>query len=313
VTEVVPNVVVAADAAFCRQLAVVLVGLSRTSKCPWRVFVLHDGYDSDLMTKVALGADENISIEWISVESASFDDVELSDLYPRSTLFRLLLGSLLPDDVQRLIYLDSDTAVRAPLDELWDVELGDHVLAAVRDPVIPWAGMPGLLDWRTLGVRPDSPYFNAGVLVIPIERWRQQDLFARTMALMTSHLFKDADQGALNVVVDGAWLALDPRWNLQAGHIVPDESMAFVVESPGMLEKARSDPAVVHFNSGFRRRPWEDRAAHWELPPHELRDLWFEDLDHTAWAGWRPDDSRPSRAAGLLRRASKAQRALAGE
>jgi UDP-glucose:(galactosyl)LPS alpha-1,2-glucosyltransferase len=52
-----------------------------------------------------------------------------------STYFRLCLDKLMPTNVSRAIYLDSDILIRGSLRELWAVDLGENVLAAVSDPL----------------------------------------------------------------------------------------------------------------------------------------------------------------------------------
>ena len=50
-----------------------------------------------------------------------------------STFFRLFLCTILPDDIDRCIYLDCDTVIRHSLKEFWETDLGDKVVAAVDD------------------------------------------------------------------------------------------------------------------------------------------------------------------------------------
>jgi len=83
-----------------------------------------------------------------------------------------------------VIYIDTDVAVRQPLDDLWEMNLHGHTVAAVRDPVVPWAGAPLGLPWSELGVPPDSPCFNSGVLVIETERWRSERIAERALDLL---------------------------------------------------------------------------------------------------------------------------------
>ena len=77
--------------------------------------------------------------------------------------------------------------------------------------------------------------------------------------------------------------------------------MGWIVESVGDMERARRAPTIVHFTWFLGRpKPWEPRST----APY--RDLWFDALDHTAWAGWRPDNTPPSRTRVIARRARRA-------
>jgi lipopolysaccharide biosynthesis glycosyltransferase len=98
---------------FCRQLAVVVAGLSRVAAgTPHLVFVLHDGYSEDLQRRIAKGAGEEIELRWLDARSADLDSANLPGHLPPSTLYRLRLEELLPTEVDRAIYLDAHVAIR---------------------------------------------------------------------------------------------------------------------------------------------------------------------------------------------------------
>jgi lipopolysaccharide biosynthesis glycosyltransferase len=288
-----PTVVVAADSNFHMQLAVVVAGVAEHVPDA-RVFLLHDGYDEDLQALVAPPA-APLEIEWIDARSAVLDGAILSH-YPPATLYRLRMEELLPPQIDRVLYLDADVAVTGVLEPLWDEDLAGAALGAVRDPLVPWAGAPRGLDWRALGMAPSTPYFNAGVVLASLDRWRETELSRRALDVLGEHHLPYADQCALNVVLGGAWTPLDPRWNLQAAHINDDGSLAWITEGVERLEAARTAPAVVHFNTdpfGWGR-PWRTGCT------HPRRELWYRALDRTSWRGWRP--APPAAPPNLLRR-----------
>jgi lipopolysaccharide biosynthesis glycosyltransferase len=295
-------VVLAADTGFAKQLAVAIAGISKSATCEHQVFVLHDGYDTALIDQVSASAGNAVEIRFLDARSSSLNDAQLPWYLPTATLFRLRIGSLLPDEIERVIYIDADVTVRRPLDELWDTDLDGCALGAVRDPVVPWAAAPAGLPWTEIGVAPDTPYFNAGVLVVDISTWRSQRISEDALQFLNRRRFRYADQCALNTVVAGAWTPIGPQWNLQAGHLAGRGSLAWVTEPRDTLASAIEDPAIVHFNTSSLGRPWQHGCI------HPYRDLWFEHLDLTPWAGWRPP--KPSRTREIVRRIRRAGRIL---
>jgi lipopolysaccharide biosynthesis glycosyltransferase len=295
------TVVIAADGNFHRQLAVTLFGLSRfAGGVPHRVYVLHDGYDAEVRDRFAGMVGSEIELCWLDARSTDYEGANLPDFLPEATLYRLHLPRLLPDDVERVVFLDSDIVVQGSLVDLWGTELGEAPVAAVRDAIYPSAGSRQCLDWRTLGLSPSMPYFNAGVMLIGMDAWRARAIGGRALALIREHDLRYGDQCALNTIVRGEWHPLAPTWNVQTGHLDP-ESPAWIVEPEADLAAALERPTIVHYtNFEGIAKPWQDRSQ------HPLRSRWFEDLDRTPWAGWRPDDSPPSRAREGLRRARRA-------
>lgn len=250
-------VVLAADAAFKKQLAAALAGISKSATRDHQMFVLHDGYDPALIDHISGIAGEGITIRWLDARSSRLDDAQLPPYLPTATLFRLRIGDLLPDEIERVIYIDADVVVRRPLDNLWETNLQGRVLGAVRDPVVPWAAAPAGLPWLEIGVAPDTPYFNAGVLVIDMGLWRSQRLSEHALQFLARHRFLYADQCALNMVLAGSWTSIGPQWNLQGGHLCDEGSLAWVTESRDALASAIDDPAIVQFNTSSLGRPWE--------------------------------------------------------
>lgn len=301
-SEVEPIVVVlAADSVFAKQLAVVIAGISKFARREHHLFVLHDGYEPALMRQVTTAAGSSVHVDWLDARSTTLDDAYLPPTMATASLFRLLMGALLPEHVERVIYIDADVAVRQTLDELWEMNIEGCALGAVRDSAVPWAAAPDGLPWAELKMAPTVPYFNAGILVIDMKRWRSQRIGEGALAALSQHRFLYGDQCALNAVLDGHWAAIDPRWNLQAGLLADKGSLAWVAESPRLLAEAMSDPAIVHFNHSAMRKPWQQSCT------HPYRELWLEHLDLTEWAGWRPPaNARGSPARAVLRRVRKA-------
>ena len=88
----------------------------------------------------------------------------------------LLLGELLPDDVERVLFLDADLLVLDDPTGLLEVDLGGRALAAAVDGAIALCSGPrGVRAWREQGIPAFAPYFNAGVMAISLRDWRERD------------------------------------------------------------------------------------------------------------------------------------------
>jgi lipopolysaccharide biosynthesis glycosyltransferase len=143
----------------------------------------------------------------------------------RATYLRLLLPRLLPEHLDRLLYLDCDILCAGSLRELFDLDLRGNVLAAVRDAhagtLSDMGGLPGLARYPDLA--PDAPYFNAGVLVIDLPAWRERRVTERCFEYVERHAAEArfTDQDALNHTLHGNWLRLPKTWNHMLAEIDP--------------------------------------------------------------------------------------------
>jgi lipopolysaccharide biosynthesis glycosyltransferase len=166
-----------------------------------------------------------------------------SSRFPVEASFPLLLPDLLPPGIQRVLFLDADLLVRADISPLWHTPLPTQTLAAAVDQAVRTCGSPrGVKDCQTRQIAPEAPYFNAGVLLIDLPRWRQRNVsqLARQYLAETGPAADFLHQEALNAVLARDWLRLDQRWNALASAGLPD---------------AR----IVHFAG--RLKPWRTRAA----------------------------------------------------
>jgi lipopolysaccharide biosynthesis glycosyltransferase len=169
--------------------------------------------------------------------------------FPPEASTPLLLGDLLPASLDRVLFLDADTLVLDDLSELWRLPLDSQVLGATQDAALPLVSSPrAVKNWQALGIPPSTPYFNAGVLLIDLERWRRLDVcrLVRGYFDSTRETIDFLHQEALNAVLWNRWLHLDVRWNLLASH---------AGRSYGRIPaEALRHPGIVHFAG--RMKPW---------------------------------------------------------
>ena len=154
---------------------------------------------------------------------------------------RLAMGELLPAAVHRLIYLDCDVICTGALQPLWEIGDTVPVLAAVLDR----AGD----GWKALlGVPPEAPYFNSGVLVVNLDAWRRRDIGRVLGEWIAANPAKAslADQDAINACLSGEITPLPDCWNLQIG------------KDSGPLPRERLNDAVLLHYTG-EHKPWRFR------------------------------------------------------
>jgi lipopolysaccharide biosynthesis glycosyltransferase len=295
-------VLVSADGGYVRQLAVALRSLSDSAgSSTYLAFIVSDAFDADERQRLAECCGPSVSPRWMSIPDAMLQGVKLDGRNPLQTVFPLLAPEILSRDLTRVVCLDADVLVRRPLAELWQADLDAHPLGAVRDAYLPLVGFE--LPWRRLGLDPGAPYFNAGVMVMALDRWRTEGIAERVLTLMRHEAFPNDEQSALNAVLNGDWQRIAPEWNTQSHHLAGDSGRAWAFEDSSTLERAVGDPAIVHFCAGDFGRPWNAGSS------HPFRDDWFESLDRTPWAGWRP---RRHWVRGALHRARRAGGELLG-
>ena len=160
----------------------------------------------------------------------------------------------IPDYIQEdtVLYLDCDLLINEKLDSLFEQDLKEHYIAAIRDV--------------------NGQGFNTGVLLINNKKWRQEDLKERLIeqSIVTIREVEEGsfdnfngDQTIFNQVCSNQWLELDKEFNLQVGHDVT----AFYNKWNNYFNEL-VPPSIIHFVS--YRKPWTTLIA------NRYRDLWWE-------------------------------------
>lgn len=128
--------------------------------------------------------------------------------------YRAFIARLFPQ-YDKGIYVDSDTILMGDIGKLYDIELGEDVIAARVDPKV--AMVPEFVEYveKALDV-PAKNYVNSGVLLMDLKKLRKLHYITK----MTDLVKKDADlvapdQDYLNVILKGRIKHLNKCWNLQ--------------------------------------------------------------------------------------------------
>ncbi|OCC10569.1 glycosyltransferase family 8 protein [Streptomyces sp. PTY087I2] len=202
-----------------------------------------------------------------------------------ATYGRLLLPRVLPPDWDRVLYLDADTLTVASLAPLWGTELGTVPVAAVQDREIRFVSSHhGIQDWAALGMERETPYFNAGVLLINLDQWRATALAEKALRYISDHSesILHMDQEGLNAVISGNFVLLGDEWNVSSYWHDP-------AHRTGPFQDILERAAIRHFT-------WRDKP--WTTPVRTSgSDLFFGYLDRTPWRGRRPWDEEAESAA----------------
>jgi lipopolysaccharide biosynthesis glycosyltransferase len=218
------------------------------------------------LLKVAAAARRGSVIHWISIPTDSFRDVVADSRFPLTTYSRLLIAEVVPSHIRRVVYLDADVLVTRDISPLFTMDLGDSAFGAARDSAIT-----STIHWMS-GVRDRDhgrPYFNAGVLVIDVARWRSVGIGERALQYASDgETLRWVDQDALNAVAED-WHELDPHWNVQQGR--------------ELSQRLYQEAAVVHFVGG---KPWNPELKApgtlvWVTTL--LRSRWYTGREASLW------------------------------
>ena len=189
-----------------------------------------------------------------------------------ATFYRCMLPSILPPDISKVLYLDSDVLVLDSIEELWQTNLDGVALAGTEDSCSKEEKFYERLCYPML-----YNYVNAGVLLLNLDYWRTHNLEDKCREYYFEHLDKMLynDQDLLNALLYDKKKVLPVRWNVQDG-FYRDMGKVISAEWKCAYSHALLHPGILHYTN---RKPWEYHCM------HPLRQLFYQYQDFTSWKG----------------------------
>ncbi|ANL44411.1 UNVERIFIED_ORG: lipopolysaccharide biosynthesis glycosyltransferase [Rhizobium esperanzae] len=239
-------IVFAVDAAYAVPLATALRSVAENNQSVWPldIHVIHEGIGEETKRLILESLPANSAIiQWHPIATLSFaSGFSTRPGVSKMTFARILLPQFLPQTCDRALYLDGDILVLTSLEQLWNTDLGEAVIGAVPDY---WLDNPAGNGPGARGGALVKRYFNAGILLIDLAKWRNERISERSLDYLDRFPTTEySDQDALNVACDGKWKILDRAWNFQ---FEPRQAIAGIA----LEQKA----AIVHFVTNVK--PWK--------------------------------------------------------
>ena len=217
-----------------------------------KITLIHQ--DEDKMCEIPSNILNHQYLEAIVIK----DKISLLKEYPmiggahvsEATYYRLNIDSYFNDKEDFIVYLDCDIiCIENPLPSIKEtinkIKKSNKVIAATTEGDLVCHGKSNLK-------MKSGKYFNAGVLIINIDMWRQKEI-TQKLLLKLEQIKKEIifwDQDVLNSYFDGSFVELDENLNHQVK--MEDKSKEKIKNSDGVL--------FLHYSGKFK--PWTVRGAY---------------------------------------------------
>lgn len=164
-------------------------------------------------------------------------ELPVAERYPHNEVYaRIFLAEILPG-ASRVLYLDSDLLILGEWESLYHLNIKPYAFAARSE----MGFAPLRRHNRRLKRKKDADYFNVGVLLMDLDRWRDEGITESLVKLVQARgPFDFPEQDALNIIIDVNYYPLEPCWN----------KFDYRNFYPGREE----EPKIIHF---VYQKPWK--------------------------------------------------------
>lgn len=219
----------------------------------YTAYILHSDLAQVQQEALARKLGARVSCQFVTVDSEMFADFPTTKRYPRQIYYRLAAPLLLPDHLDRVLYLDVDLVVINPLTELYEIDFeGNYYVACTHTKEFL-----SRLNQARLGTPKGTPYINTGVMLLNLQALREHlslpDI--QCYAREKMHKLILPDQDILTALYGDKTKLVDTmRYNLS------DRILTLYNADPKnpTLDVAwvRRNTSIVHYCG--KNKPWKD-------------------------------------------------------
>ncbi|MDR2831012.1 MAG: glycosyltransferase family 8 protein [Methanobrevibacter sp.] len=219
--------------------------------------------------------------------------INIKDELPTKNLsyfYRLFMTQILPDDIEKILYMDSDIIVDSSLVDLYNEDIDNVYCAGIID-------INEVVFKELLGMKREDYYINSGVLLVNFQKWLKEDITGQSIDFINSTRSKELlyDQHIINYILKNNIKILEPKFNVLT-HMFTlnyERFMSVFRIRDGVFTKkeyleAQSNPSVIHYIGSPWRRPWELDCKHpkqdlffkyKDISPYSSHEIKYKSLD----------------------------------
>ena len=249
------NILITINKGYVKQLNVLLNSIQYANPNEsFDVYILHKNLEQEDIETIQKGLDlEKFFIHSINIPKSEIDNFPVYEKrYPVEIYFRIFATKYLPENVDKVLYLDADTIVINELKELYDTDFeGNYFIAATHIRKLLHKFNEIRLD-----IKEDEPYINTGVLLINLDELRKRDVEKEVIEYINKNktILMLPDQDIISSIYGGKIKLIDGlKYNLG------DRSFnAYNLRNPNNqinLKWVCKNTVVIHYYG--RNKPWQ--------------------------------------------------------
>lgn len=243
------NILIAVNEKYIRQSKLMLYSLSKyVTKEDINIYLLYDHISDVTLQKFKKYVETKCSgkLYAIRVDKMLVEKLPLMEHYTSEIYFRLLAGELLPNEVKRVLWLDSDIIIKGEIEEFYNTDFEGNYLVACEDLLV---NNNQIEKFITIDKESRIKYFNSGVILFDLDKIRQDNKQEELFKFMRNNANKleMPDQDALNVIFYGKVKLMNP---IKYNHLM------LTVEKVDKKKKEllKKETSVIHYVGADK--PW---------------------------------------------------------
>lgn len=182
-----------------------------------------------------------------------------------TTYARIFVANMVPETVQRLIHIDSDTLVVGSLETVNSIDLGEKTIGMALDFINS--------DYKKLiGLQNHEAYYNAGIIIFDVLKWKKNKCTQRILDIINreDEKFRLVEQDILNEYFQQEIAEISIAYNFQTSAMIFEfDEITKIYNMYDCINldgdefcRIKSSPIIMHFAGIMFSRPFYDDYIH---------------------------------------------------
>ena len=246
------NILVTLDKNYIPQLNVMLSSLIYSNpQCRFTVYLLHSSIEDKDLTETRRILKQSGCLVPVKAKEIGLENAPVTSRYPQEIYYRIFAAKYLPDELDRVLYLDPDIIVNGSILDLYHIPMENYYFAAASH-----IGdfMHKINEFR-LDMDEESPYVNSGVMLMNLERLRKEQNYEDVFRFIEKQKSKLIlpDQDIISSLYGTKIYEINSfRYNMTES-MYQKHSM---FEKDLNLQWVRENSVIIHYCG--RNKPWKD-------------------------------------------------------
>lgn len=245
------NLLVTVDDRYITYLQVMLESLFQHNRQKIDVYLLYSDIRRENLERLERFVDSyGNGISAIEVDRNVFRNAPVFRYFSQAMYYRLLCAALLPERLDRVLYMDPDILVRGSLRELYEADLEGCMVGGIADHHINETQS----EYRAaLGLTEKEVYINSGVLLFDLEKMRVKFSIDSVLKLLEENAkkVKFPDQDVINLYFRGDICFLPRKYNYNTGYGTAKDMLLYIAGR----RREKEEPIIVHYMGASK--PWQ--------------------------------------------------------
>ncbi|WP_315122200.1 glycosyltransferase family 8 protein [uncultured Clostridium sp.] len=270
------NILATLDSNYIKQLIIMIHSILKSNPhVNLNVYIAHKELTEEDFNNIESYLDKKrCKVISVKVTDEMLKDAPVTKRYPREMYFRIFAAQFLPEDLDRILYLDPDLVVINPLKELYYMDFEDNYYIAASHV---YEGMRKLNEFR-LDMEKDAHYINSGVMLMNLKLLREKQDISSVFDYIekNKNILLLPDQDVLSGLYGGKTKIIDSLiYNLSERYLKLYNMNPKNFDKRINTEWVRENSVIIHYCG--RNKPWKDNYV------GEL-DIFYKEYDEMVYS-----------------------------